>query len=73
MPPLQVDDIQGILLYGYGRLRHACFLLVSVAEPADARTWLGTLDVRNAVFDPDKVDRVPSDTGITGRPAHQLR
>jgi Dyp-type peroxidase family len=57
MPPLQVDDIQGILLYGYGRLRHACFLLVSVAEPADARTWLGTLDVRNAVFDPDKVDR----------------
>jgi len=57
VPPLQVDDIQGIVLFGYGRLRYACFLLVGVTEPAAARTWLSTLDVRNAVFNPDEVDR----------------
>ena len=45
---LQVDDIQGILLYGYGRLRHACFLLLGITEAAAAKAWLSTLDVRNA-------------------------
>jgi Dyp-type peroxidase family len=55
--PLQVDDIQGILLYGYGRLRHACFLLVGITDAAAARTWLSTLDVRNASFNPDETDR----------------
>ena len=29
MPALQVDDIQGIILYGYGRLPSACFLLLA--------------------------------------------
>jgi Dyp-type peroxidase family len=57
VPPLQVDDIQGILLYGYGRLRYACYLVVGITEPAAARTWLSTLDVRNALFNPNEVDR----------------
>jgi Dyp-type peroxidase family len=57
VPPLQVDDIQGIVLYGYGRLKHACFLLLGIADPSSANTWLSSLEVRNAHFDPDSVDR----------------
>ncbi|HZM94688.1 MAG TPA: hypothetical protein VFB92_14765 [Vicinamibacterales bacterium] len=55
--PLQVEDIQGILLYGYGQLRHACFLLLGISDGEAARKWLGTLDIRNADFKPDEVHR----------------
>ncbi len=57
MPVLQVDDIQGILLFGYGHLRHATFLVLGITEPRSARTWLGTLDVQNASFQRDAIDR----------------
>jgi Dyp-type peroxidase family len=57
MPPLQVDDIQGIVAYGYGRLQSACFLLLGIADPARARAWLKTLDVRSATTKPDRTDR----------------
>ncbi len=57
MSLLQVDDIQGIVLYGYGRLQHAAFLLLAIGNPPAARTWLRTLGVRNAQFDPAITDR----------------
>ena len=57
MPVLQIEDIQGIVLFGYGRLRSASFLLLRIAQPAAARGWLGMLDVRNAKFDPARTDR----------------
>jgi Dyp-type peroxidase family len=57
MSTLQVDDIQGIILHGYGRLQSACFLLLRVTKPAAAKAWLARLDVRNAQFKPDKGDR----------------
>lgn len=55
--PLYVDDIQGILLHGYGHLKHAAFLLLGITEPGAARAWLSTLDVRNADFTRDEVDQ----------------
>jgi len=55
--PLQVEDIQGILLYGYGQLRHACFLLLGIIDGDAAKAWLGTLDIRNADFKPDEIHR----------------
>ena len=57
MPVLQVEDIQGILLYGYGDLRHATFLLLGITEPRLARTWLSTLTVQNGRFKRGEIDR----------------
>jgi Dyp-type peroxidase family len=57
MSTLQVEDIQGIILHGYGRLRSACFLLLCITKPAAAQAWLKTLDVRNAQVKPDQTDR----------------
>ena len=54
---LQIDDIQGIVLFGYGRLRSASYLLLRITQPAAAKAWLATLDVRNANFDPAQTDR----------------
>lgn len=55
--PLQVDDIQGIILYGYGQLRHACFLLLGISEPSATRAWLKALDVLSGRFNREHVDR----------------
>ena len=57
MQALQLDDIQGILLFGYGRLRSASYLLLRIAEPSTAKAWLSSLDVRSANFDPSVTDR----------------
>src|SRR6185503_19630232 len=55
--PLQVDDIQGIILYGYGHLRHACFLLLAISEASATRAWLETLDVLSGRFHREEIDR----------------
>ena len=57
MQALQIEDIQGIVLFGYGRLRSASYLLLRITQPAAAKVWLRTLDVRNAKFDPATTDR----------------
>jgi hypothetical protein len=57
MPVLQIEDIQGIILFGYGRLRSACYLLLRITEPAAAGAWLDTLDLLSAQFDPARTDR----------------
>jgi Dyp-type peroxidase family len=57
MPVLQVDDIQGIILHGYGKLQSACFLLLNITNPAAARTWLGALEIRSAESRPSETDR----------------
>jgi deferrochelatase/peroxidase EfeB len=38
-------DIQGLLRSGYGGMKEACFLLLSVANAAAARSWLATAPV----------------------------
>jgi len=40
---LELDDMQGLLLRGYGNLRAACFLLYGVEQPAAARDFLAAL------------------------------
>ena len=57
MPALQLDDIQGIVLNGYGRLRSACFLVLGIREAAAAKAWLRKLPVRNAQSKPDSGER----------------
>ena len=42
---LQRDDIQGILLDPYDSLPSACFLLLRITEPPEARQWLRSLPV----------------------------
>ncbi|MDI5933747.1 hypothetical protein [Halomonas kalidii] len=39
--PLDLDDIQGILLSGYGELPQAGFLMLAFGEPGRARDWVG--------------------------------
>lgn len=42
---LPVHDIQGIILKGYGFLKHAAFVMLKVEEPAAARKWLAKLPI----------------------------
>jgi Dyp-type peroxidase family len=40
---LELDDIQGIILFGYAKLPASCFILLSIDEPLAARQWIGSL------------------------------
>lgn len=40
---LELDDIQGIVIRGYGNLRAASFVLLRIVDPAGARGWLQSL------------------------------
>jgi Dyp-type peroxidase family len=39
-PPLELDDIQGLVARGYGNLRAASFLLISIEDAGGASRWL---------------------------------
>ena len=56
---LAVDDIQGLVVRGYGPLRAAQFLVLRVVELAAARRYLQTIcdDVNTAAHSPDRVAR----------------
>jgi Dyp-type peroxidase family len=75
---LQLEEIQGIVLFGYGRLRSASYLLLRIAEPVGAKAWLATLDIRNAQFDPALTNRciniafTPAGLARLGLPAAHL-
>lgn len=57
MPTLQLEDIQGIVLHGYGRLQRACFLILGITDTAAAKAWLGRVPIRNAQAKPDRDER----------------
>ena len=40
---LELDDIQGLVARGYGGLPEASFVLLEIADAAQARGWLGGL------------------------------
>jgi Dyp-type peroxidase family len=44
--PLELADVQGLVVRGYGTLPLARYLLGAVEDPAGARAWLGTLAER---------------------------
>jgi len=53
---LELDDIQGLVARGYGRLRAALYILLRVADPVAARVWLRAIvpDVTTAMLRPDR-------------------
>src|SRR5690606_22458476 len=48
----ELDDVQGIIVRGYGKLEDACYVLLEVIDPAAARAWLGQLPVTDGRVDP---------------------
>ena len=42
---LEREDVQGLVLRGYGQLRAARYLLGEIVDPARASVWLGGLEV----------------------------
>lgn len=57
MPVLQVKEIQGIILRGYGALDSACFSLLQVTDARRAKAWLTALPLRSAETRPGPGDR----------------
>ncbi|WP_077001671.1 hypothetical protein [Variovorax sp. KK3] len=48
-PPVEFEDIQGLVRYGYKKLPEACFLLLHIRDAVGARSWLRRADVATAV------------------------
>jgi len=46
METLDLDDIQGLVAAGFGKLRAATYLLLEISEPDAARDWLGSISER---------------------------
>ncbi len=45
---VDLDDMQGLLRFGYGRHTEACFLLLRITESDAARRWLASAPVASA-------------------------
>ena len=45
---VELDDVQGLMRFGYKHLTEACFLLLRVKDPAAARAWLAQAPVTSA-------------------------
>jgi len=56
MPQLELREIQGIILRGYGELNSACFLLLGIDDAGLAKPWLRTLALRNSEDKPQALD-----------------
>ncbi|HUL67365.1 MAG TPA: hypothetical protein VLW55_22415, partial [Burkholderiaceae bacterium] len=46
--PVELDDVQGLVMVGYKRLTQSCFLLLRVKDAAAARAWLAAASVTSA-------------------------
>jgi Dyp-type peroxidase family len=53
--PVDYNDVQGLVRFGYNKLTESCFLLLNIRDVAAARAWLATAPVTNAV----KTDQAP--------------
>ncbi len=40
---LDLQDIQGLIIRGYGNLRAACYILLEISGPRPAKIWLNAL------------------------------
>jgi hypothetical protein len=47
--PVELDDVQGLVRFGYKHLTEACFLLLRITDAAAARSWLAQAPVTSAV------------------------
>jgi deferrochelatase/peroxidase EfeB len=50
----ELEDIQGIIVRGYGRLKGAYFVLLRIHDAAAAKRWLGEVAVRNGAAHPSE-------------------
>ena len=57
MSALRLEEIQGIILRGYGELSSASFLLLDIRNARLAKEWLKTLELRNSEHRPEASDR----------------
>lgn len=75
---LQLDDIQGVILHGYGALDDAAFLLLAIDDVAAAKHWLAGLELRDSTATPKATDTctniafTPSGLAKLGLPQEQL-
>ncbi|MCV7285313.1 Dyp-type peroxidase [Mycolicibacterium wolinskyi] len=67
---LQLDDIQGIILHGYGALDNAAFVLLAVDDVTAAKEWLAQLPLRDSAVRPEITDTC---TNIAFTPAGLVR
>jgi deferrochelatase/peroxidase EfeB len=49
-PSLDAKDVQGLVRFGYGGLKEACYLLLRIRDGAAARAWCATAPVATAEF-----------------------
>ena len=42
-PKLGTEDIQGLIISGYDKMKEATFLLLTITDPANGRKWLSSL------------------------------
>ncbi len=56
MSELQMTDIQGIIVRGYGALKGACFVLLRIHDAAAAKRWLREIDIRSGQTRPTESD-----------------
>lgn len=47
--PVELNDVQGLVRFGYRHLTEACFLLLRIKDPGAARAWLAQAAVTSAV------------------------
>lgn len=71
--PLDLEDVQGLVLRGYGSLRAARYLLLRVGEASAARAWLRALadGVTTARRSPDRAH--PAESAPPGTPGGARR
>lgn len=53
---VQLDDVQGLIIKGYGALPHAVYLMLHFNEPAKAKEWIGNLEVTDAATSSKTID-----------------
>ena len=50
MRPIDYSDVQGLAVFGYGKLTEACYLLLRVRDAAAARAWIQSAPVSTAEY-----------------------
>jgi len=73
MASVELDDIQGLVRFGYGHLSEACFLLLRVKDRDAARAWLAQVPVTSVAKVQRDLQRIPeADSHPVPEPAMQI-
>jgi hypothetical protein len=61
---VELEDIQGLVRFGYKHLHDACFLLLRIRDPIAARAWLAQVQVTTAI-DADPLPQTALQIAVT--------